>query len=221
MADVRVEKLRYRYGRHPVLKGIDLTVSDGECRVLFGANGSGKSTLLSILATRRRPRHGSYLLDGAVVIDDPELARSRLLYLGHDSHLYTHLTPLENLRFFSDLRRLRPSDAQLLEVVEKAGLARFAHRPVRSFSAGMKKRLALSRTLLVQPRLLLLDEPDSALDQQGIDWLNTLLIDYLNQGGTVIMASHSPERVAALPYTGHRMENGILAQAVQSELLPC
>lgn len=178
--------------------------------VLFGANGAGKSTLLAILATRYRMQEGVYQLDGLDANNEGEAIRARLIFVGHQTGLYGHLTPVENLRFFADLRSLERTDEQLREVVATVGLRRFVDRPVLGFSAGMRKRLALGRVLLAEPDLLLLDEPYSALDHQGIAWLNQVIGDYLQRGGMVILASHDPERVASLPHRPMLVANGKL-----------
>nr|CRH07880.1 Cytochrome c biogenesis ATP-binding export protein ccmA [Candidatus Magnetococcus massalia] len=178
--------------------------------VLFGVNGAGKSTLLNILSTRFRPRKGSYTINGKEAWEDPEWSRNQLISIGHYSHLYGHLTPVENLQFFADLRDLQLSEAKIKEAVEAVGLKRFMRRPVRGFSAGMRKRVALARVLLASPSLLLLDEPYTALDVHGVQWLNGILADYLKQGGTMIMATHDPDRVAALSHIPMRMSEGKL-----------
>ncbi|GAB0058301.1 Heme exporter protein A [Candidatus Magnetaquicoccaceae bacterium FCR-1] len=206
----RLTGVRHRYGRHLVLAGIELEVRRGECVVLYGANGSGKSTLLSLLSTRHAVREGSYHLNGLDVRHHGQEARERLLFVGHHTHLYGHLTSVENLLFFSDLRGLSVSESHLRQALDTVGLAKAADKPVQWFSAGMRKRLALARMLLADPRLLLLDEPYSALDTQGVNWLNAILADYLNQGGAVIMASHDPERVAALRHRPHHLARGVL-----------
>ncbi|MBF0138409.1 MAG: heme ABC exporter ATP-binding protein CcmA [Magnetococcus sp. DMHC-1] len=211
MAELVTEGIQYRYGRQRVLNGVDLTAGPGVCVVLFGANGSGKSTLLSILATRFRLREGRYFLNGLNVAEgEGDAARGQLMLLGHHTHLYGHLDALENLRFFCDLRGLAVTPERLLSAVESVGLGRFSRRPVRGFSAGMRKRLALARVQLATPSLLLLDEPYSALDAAGVTWLNEMLTTYLTGGGTVVMASHDPERVAALVHVPRHLESGRL-----------
>lgn len=207
---VQLNAVHHRFGRHWVLKGVDLTVNQGECVVLFGSNGSGKSTLLALLSTRFSIREGDYFLDGINPADNGDAVRDKLVFVGHHTHLYGHLTPVENLLFFTDLRGLTVSDQQLRTAIATVGLERVADKPVQWFSAGMRKRLALARMLLANPVLLLLDEPYSALDAQGVAWLNSMLTDYLHQGGAVIMASHDPERVAALPHLPHQLNQGRL-----------
>lgn len=219
MAILSVKGVHHRFGRHRVLNGVDLALDVGACGVLFGDNGCGKSTLLSLLSTRFRLQKGAYRLDDLEGEADADAMRGRLLFVGHQTHLYGHLNPIENMMFFSDLRGLSVSVSALREVVVLVGLERFAEQPVRWFSAGMKKRLALARLLLAKPDLLLLDEPYSALDGQGVAWLNGVLTDFLGQGGVVVMASHDPDRVAALVHQPFRLHRGRLYS--QGEDIPC
>ena len=219
MAIISVTGLHHRFGRQRVLHGVNLRLDAGECGVLFGANGCGKSTLLTLLSTRFRVQKGDYFLDGLDVSCDGEAARDRLLFVGHHTHLYGHLNPLENSRFFCDLRGLPCSDAELHKAVVAVGLEKFAEHPSRWFSAGMKKRLALARMLLSQPKVLLLDEPYSALDIQGVEWLNGVLKTFLSQGGVIVIATHDPERIAALPHQPFRLYRGQLHR--QGEETPC
>ncbi len=216
---IQLEAVHHRFGRQQVLKGIDLIVNKGECVVLYGSNGSGKSTLLALLSTRYQIRQGRYLLDGNDANKNGDEVRDKLVFIGHHTHLYGHLTPLENLQFFTDLRGLSLLPSHLREAVAAVGLERMANKPVQWFSAGMKKRVALARMLLANPLLLLLDEPYSALDAQGVSWLNTILTQYLNQGGAIVMASHDPERVAALSHTPYHLAQGHLSVADKTETL--
>lgn len=219
MAKLSVSGLHHRFGRHRVLRGVDFSMEAGQCGVLFGDNGSGKSTLLTLLSTRFSLQKGEYTLDGLNSASDGDEMRSRLVFGSHNSHLYGHLTSVENLRFFTDLRGLDCSDAMLREAVDSVGLSAFADRPTRWFSAGMKKRLTLARVLLAKPDLLLLDEPYSALDVQGVTWLNKILSEFLVAGGMIVMASHDPQRVAALTHLPYRLIKGRL-QAPE-ELISC
>ncbi|MBF0161924.1 MAG: heme ABC exporter ATP-binding protein CcmA [Magnetococcales bacterium] len=219
MALLTVQDLHHAFGRHRVLNGVELSMEAGECAVLLGSNGSGKSTLLALLSTRLRVQKGHYQLAGYSAAQQGEEIRHRLLFVGHHTHLYGHLTPLENLRFFADLHGLPPQPATLAAAVAAVGLQRFSEQPVRWFSAGMRKRLALARLLLFQPLLLLLDEPYSALDVQGVAWLNASLDRFLQQGGMVLMASHDPERLESLPHRLLRLQRGQLSDG--REECPC
>ncbi|MEO5367761.1 MAG: heme ABC exporter ATP-binding protein CcmA [Magnetococcus sp. WYHC-3] len=220
MAALSAAGISHRFGRHRVLDDVALELGPGECITLFGPNGAGKSTLLNILANRLRPRSGTLMLDGQDARLEPEAYRARLYYLSHHSHLYGHLTPVENLRFFADLHALTGlDDARFLDALERVGLKRFARRTVAGFSAGMRKRVALARVLLASPSLLLLDEPYSALDAQGVHWLNTFLQGYQAQGGSILMVTHDPERVAALDRHAWELRDGRLVP--QGRVTPC
>ncbi|MGN7610661.1 heme ABC exporter ATP-binding protein CcmA [Magnetococcales bacterium HHB-1] len=208
MALISLEEIVFRYGRHKVLRGVDMRVNKGECVVLFGANGSGKSTLLSILNTHYRLREGRYLFQGEPVENDLQRVREQLLFVGHQTGFYGHLSPRENYRFFQSVHGLTLEDHIIEESVKTLGLYRFIDRPVGRFSAGMRKKLALGRILLFSPKLLLLDEPYSALDYRAVDWLNEMITRFLKQGGTVIMVSHTPEKIATLPHTAYTLKKG-------------
>lgn len=211
MAQLLVEELQHHFGKRSVLRGVTLKVVSGECAVLYGANGSGKSTLLSLLATRLRIQQGLCRLDDINLQTQGEEARRHLLFVGHHNHLYGHLTPLENLIFFCDLHQLSIDEPELVEAIAAVGLAPFVQQPIRWFSAGMKKRLALARLLIAHPSLLLLDEPYSALDHAGVEWLNGIVDRFQKQGGLVVMASHDPEKVAPLKHSPWRLEGGVLS----------
>ncbi|MBF0147201.1 MAG: heme ABC exporter ATP-binding protein CcmA [Magnetococcales bacterium] len=210
MTQLEAVNIGHRFGQRMVLRDVNLSVTAGECAVLYGANGSGKSTLLSLLATRLRMQQGQCRLDQINLHTDGETARRHLIFVGHHSHLYGHLTPLENLLFFRDLHQCTSGRESLIAAITQAGLAPFIQQPIRWFSAGMKKRLALARILIAKPKLLLLDEPYSALDHEGIRWLNGIIETFQTQGGIIVMASHDPERVAALRHTPWHLNGGVL-----------
>ncbi|HIJ85101.1 MAG: heme exporter protein CcmA [Magnetococcales bacterium] len=210
MTQLRAVDIAHRFGRRVVLRSVTLNCVAGECAVLYGANGSGKSTLLSLLATRLRIQQGHCHIDDLDIKIHGEAARKRTLFIGHHSHLYGHLSPLENLIFFRDIYQLDVGREELIEAIAKVGLAPFIHQPVRWFSAGMKKRLSLARILAGRPAVLLLDEPYSALDHEGVRWLNGVIDTFQKQGGLVVLASHDPERVAALNHTPWRLDGGVL-----------
>ena len=183
--------LRKAYGRHLVLHGVDLDVRGGEAVALLGANGAGKTTLLRIAATLVRPTGGRVLVAGVDVASDPEAARRRLGFLAHGSWLYEDLTALENLRFWTTLGGHSTSVSALRAALASVELERWSGERVRAFSAGMKRRLSIARLLLAHPRVLLLDEPFTGLDQQGAKWLAEKLQAFKSEGGAVLMSTHS------------------------------
>ena len=188
---VTVRGLRKAYAGHLVLDQVDLDIRRGEGVALLGANGAGKTTLLRIAATLVRPTGGRVLIAGADCARDPEAARRQLGFLAHGSWLYEDLTALENLRFWATLGGRPASGTELHGALAAVELDRWAGERVRTFSAGMKRRLSIARLVIARPRVLLLDEPFTGLDQQGAKWLEEHLQAFKSGGGAFLMSTHS------------------------------
>jgi heme ABC exporter ATP-binding subunit CcmA len=188
---VRVAGLVRVFGPQRVLDGVDLDVSAGEAVALLGGNGAGKTTLLKIIATLLRPTRGTATVAGLDCVRQAESVRALLGVVAHGNYVYEELTARENLAFWvrlSGRAAERPAlDAALAEVE----LDRHADTRVRTFSAGMRRRLSLARLTLARPRVLLLDEPFAGLDQRARKWLEGRLEAYKAGGGALIMATHS------------------------------
>jgi heme ABC exporter ATP-binding subunit CcmA len=195
---IRVTSLRKAFGAHRVLDGVTLDVRRGEAVALLGANGAGKTTLLRILATLARPTRGTALVAGHDCAREPERVRPHIGLVAHGSYLYEDLTALENLRFWTGLSGLAVSPAELAAALATVELERFAGERVRTFSAGMKRRLALARCMLARPLVLLLDEPFAGLDQRAKKWLEGHLEAFKAAGGAIVMATHSFGRELAV-----------------------
>jgi len=173
--------------------------------MVTGANGSGKTTLLRCVATALKPHHGSVRLGGRDLWADRRTLRPQIALLSHATRLYEDLDARGNLKTWAQLGHL-PLDADAL--LDKVGLPHQRRDPVRTFSAGMRRRLALARVLLKAPRLLLLDEPFTALDPEGRD-LVIRLAQELNDGGTTLLvATHLPDVARALCVERVHMEDG-------------
>ena len=183
--------LRKCYGPTAVLEDIALELAGGQCLALLGPNGSGKTTLLRILATLLRPTSGRLTIGGVDALRDPERARAFIGMVGHGSYVYEDLTALENVRFWTVMGGGEAGQDRLLAALQQVELEAAAHDRVRTFSAGMKRRLALARVLLGRARLLLLDEPFTELDQRGRKWLSEFLLAFKAGGGGVVVATHS------------------------------
>ena len=179
------------FGATRVLDGVSLTVASGEAVALLGPNGSGKSTLLKIVATLLRPTRGTARVLGHDCVREPEAVRSVLGLIAHGAHVYDDLTALENLRFWATLSGLPSDRERLTAALGDVALERHAGVRVRTFSVGMKRRLALARLSLARPRVLLLDEPFAGLDQRGRKWLEGRLETFKAAGGALLMATHS------------------------------
>ena len=188
---IRVVGLVRVFGAQRVLDGVNLDVAAGEAAALLGPNGAGKTTLLKIVATLLRPTRGTATVAGHDCVRDAESARVVLGVVSHGAHIYEDLTAHENLAFWARLRG-RPADSQtLLGVLADVDLERHAGARVRTFSAGMRRRLALARLALTSPRVLLLDEPFAGLDQRARKWLEGRLETFKAGGGALLMATHS------------------------------
>jgi heme exporter protein A len=183
--------LRKRYGPAVVLDEISLEVGAGQCLALLGPNGAGKTTLLRILATLLRPTAGTLTVAGVDALRDPERARAAIGMVGHRTFVYEDLTALENLQFWTVMGNGDASRARLIKALTQVELEAMAEERVRTFSAGMKRRLGLARVLLGQAPVLLLDEPFTELDQRGRKWLSEFLLAFKERGGSVVVATHS------------------------------
>lgn len=186
---IEVRKLVKHFGRLSVLRGLDLSVKEGEFLALFGRNGAGKTTLLRILAGLSRASSGSCVIASSAPTSAAAV-RGSIGYLSHNTSLYPDLTALENLRFFAQLMKVAHSDSFLMQRIAEVGLAGRERTPVRAFSRGMQQRLGIARALLHDPEILLMDEPFTGLDQAGSALLRNRLIEAHARGSACIMTVH-------------------------------
>jgi ABC-type multidrug transport system ATPase subunit len=188
--DVSIRDLTRNFGRRRALTRVSLDCRSGEIVGLLGPNGAGKSTLLAILSTLAIPSSGEVLYGGRTAKQIGAPVRSRIGVLSHDLHLYSELTALENLIFFARLYGVANPEAVAADALRRARLDDRGSDLVSGFSRGMRQRLALERALLHSPRLLLLDEPFTGLD----DASTIALIDRLRQlrsaGCITLVATH-------------------------------
>ncbi len=185
-----VDDVSRHFGRRRALNHVSLTCRAGTILGLLGPNGAGKSTLLAILSTLLAPTSGRVTYGGMDARTAGPGLRGRLGLLGHDLYLYPELTARENLAFFARLYGLDDAPARVERALAQAGLADRAGDAVSGFSRGMRQRLALERALLHGPRLLLLDEPFTGLDDASGHALVTRLRGLRDEGAIVIAATH-------------------------------
>ena len=188
-----------------MLARVSLALPAGGACMVTGANGSGKTTLLRCVATALKPHAGSIRLGGADLWRTRRDLRARIALLSHATRLYEDLDAKGNLRTWARLSG-RPVDAPAL--LERVGLPPDRHDPVRTFSAGMRRRLALARVLFKKPDLLLLDEPFTALDPQGRDLVLRLTGELHASGTTLLVATHLPDVARELCADHLHMEGG-------------
>jgi len=181
------------FGPLSVLRGIDLEVPPGERVLLVGPNGAGKTTLLKILATLLRPTAGYARVAGFDPVLQGDLVRRCVGLVSHQTFLYGELTVSENLAFYARMYGVEDGD-RCRELLSLVGLSDRAGKQARTLSRGMQQRLALARVVLHRPPVLLLDEPDAGLDQQGLSVLDGMLRDAVALGCAILFTSHDLQR---------------------------
>jgi heme exporter protein A len=185
---IRVRGLEKRYGRRRVFTGVDFDLERNGFLLVTGGNGSGKTTLLRLLAGLAAPTRGTVEIDSD---------RGRLGFLAHEPLVYRELTGAENLDLFGTLYRVPERRERIGMLLERFGLWEARNERVASYSSGMTQRLALCRTLLHDPDLVVLDEPFTGLDEQGA-WLLDRQLDELAGARTCVVSTHDPRRLERL-----------------------
>jgi heme exporter protein A len=187
---IALDGLERRYGERPALSGVSVRVGEGQTLAVFGANGAGKTTLLRVLATLLRPHAGSAAVLGSALPDEAWSVRARVGLLGHEPLLYPQLSGRQNLRFHARLHGV--GEARVEELMRAVGMDARADDPVAELSRGMVQRLAVARTVLHDPPLVLLDEPRAGLDPGAAELLEPLIGK--PSGRTRVLVTHDVER---------------------------
>ena len=191
---IEIRGLVKSFGHQVALRGVDLSVAEGEFLTLFGPNGAGKTTLIRIVASLARPTSGAVSVRGQDLGKVATSVRHHIGLISHNPLLYGDLTPDENLRFFAQMYDIPASQARIDAVLEQVGLAARRRDPVRTFSRGMVQRLAIARAILHDPAIMLLDEPYTGLDLQAADMLRSVLQELAASRRTVILTTHNLEQ---------------------------
>ena len=213
-AGLRFDKIEKRYGGLYALRGVSLAVAPGECVVLAGRNGSGKTTLLRIAAQLVRPSRGSVsFFDG---LRDDAAKPARPGFVAHAIMVYDELTAKENLLLFARLQDTPQPDALVDALLNDVGLFERRDSVVRTFSRGMRQRVAIARALLHEPGVLLLDEPATGLDPEGVQWLAATLRRLRDSGRTILMSLHGESEISSLGTRAIRLDAGSIAADTRS-----
>lgn len=207
MIDAR--NLTKLFGRTAALRAVDLNVAQGETVALLGPNGAGKTTLLRLLATLDRPTTGQLCVAGFDALRQPRQVRALTGMVAHHTYLHPELTVSEDLRFYGRLYGLPSLNARVTELLALVSLSERAAARVAILSRGQQQRLAVARALLHDPSILLLDEPDTGLDADGVAVLERVLRD---ERRSVVFSSHNRAWAAAVADRAVTLAHGRLAQ---------
>ena len=188
---VHARSIEKRYAERRVLRGVSFDVPEHGFLLVTGPNGSGKSTLLRLCAGLAVPTRGSLALD---------VERAQIGFVAHDPLVYRELTALENLDLYGRFYRVPERRERIGMLLERFDLWEARHLRADAYSRGMLQRLALCRALLHEPRLLVLDEPHSGLDEEGAGLLDRQLAE-LRGAATFVVSTHDPARVLPLATT--------------------
>jgi iron(III) transport system ATP-binding protein len=199
MKDLELAGVHQRYGRHTVLDGVDLRVAEGSFTAVLGESGSGKTTLLRVIAGFERIESGAVRL-GAAVFDDGRRAlppeRRKIGYVPQDGALFPHLRVGANVAF--GLRR-RAGRGEVRELLEAVGLTGFEQRYPHELSGGQQQRVALARALAIEPQVVLLDEPFSALDAAMRATVRREVAEILrDRGTTTVLVTHDQDEALSM-----------------------
>jgi len=178
------------FGNRIVLEAISFQLTAGESLCICGVNAAGKTTLLRIIAALLQPTEGTVEICGFNLKTQTRKIKPLVGAIMHQSMVYPQLTVIENLRFFAELYGLKNSNTRIQQLLEQMRLTPYRYDTPAILSRGINQRLAIARALIHNPDILLADEPFTALDSQAAGDLITILQNFKNQGGTVIMTTH-------------------------------
>ncbi len=208
---VTVSSVSKTIRQRPILRDVSLTVAEGEVAGIYGPNGSGKSMLLRVISGLILPDTGTVHVFGTRVGHDTEFP-PQLGALIDGPGFLSQYSGLYNLELLASIRN-EISTERIRETLRRVGLDPDDKRPVRTYSMGMRQRLGIAQAIMEQPRLLLLDEPSSALDFEGEQRIAEMIQELQQQGVTVILVSHKPAELGDLCTALYEMRDGQLREA--------
>lgn len=188
---VNVVGISKSFASHIVLQDISFQLTRGQSFCICGPNAAGKTTLLRIIAGLLQPSEGFIRIGGFDARTHAQRTKAMLGAIFHKTMVYPQLTVTENLRFFARLYGVKSCEARIQELLDRTGLAPYRHDSAGVLSRGMAQRLAIARALVHKPLVLLADEPFTGLDTNASKVLVTLLNNFKDQGGTVVMTTHN------------------------------
>jgi heme exporter protein A len=218
VSTIATRALARRFGGRVAVSDVSLTLEEGDCLALFGPNGAGKTTLLRMLAGLLRPTSGSGTVAGVALPGGAEL-RAAIGYISHASMLYAALSARENVELAARLFGVRDPRAAAMRALERMALSDRAEMPVRQLSRGMQQRVSIARATVHDPRVVLLDEPFTGLDDSGSAALGAHLASLRAAGTTMVLVTHQIAEGLALATHAAIMRAGVLVRVEAGETI--
>ncbi|MGD9809155.1 MAG: ABC transporter ATP-binding protein [Deferribacterales bacterium] len=188
---IQFSKVNKKYGHIHAMRDVSVSFNKGEFISIFGPNGAGKSTFLKLLCTMTSPSSGDIMYEGTPLKKLKDDFRSRFGVISHQPFLYSELTAMENLRFYAKLYGVEKIDDRIKELLDKVELYKRRNDKVRGYSRGMLQRLSITRALLHNPDIVVLDEPYTGLDTHASDILTKILMELFDEQRTILMVTHN------------------------------
>lgn len=210
-AVVVAEALTRAFGGRRVVDGVDLELRAGECLALFGPNGAGKTTLLRMLAGLLKPTSGRARIDG-VALPGGAAARAAVGLISHQSMLYAPLSARENVELSARLHGVVDPRGAAEDALRRLRIADRADSPVRALSRGLQQRVSIARAIVHRPRVVLLDEPYTGLDEAGAAALTSVLESLKGGGAALVLVTHNVGEGLALATHAAIMRQGRLVR---------
>lgn len=198
---IKVNNIAKKFKDVEAVKGISFEVNKGEIVGLLGENGAGKTTTLRMLATMLKVTSGNATINGFDLVNEPEKVRHQIgILFGGEAGLYDRLTARENIEYFGQLNNMTDENlkSRTEELLKKFEMSEYADRRVGKFSKGMKQKVAIARSIIHDPEVMLFDEPTSGLDVSAAKIVHDFISDCKNEGKAIIFSSHTMDEVRKL-----------------------
>ncbi|KFD41710.1 multidrug ABC transporter ATP-binding protein [Peptococcaceae bacterium SCADC1_2_3] len=208
MEAIRLVNLNKVIKKHPILKDINLSLGKGKIYGFFGRNGSGKTMLFRAISGLIKPTSGEVYVFGKKLGEDISFPESLGIII-ESVGFWPQFTGFENLKILASIKS-KISDEQITEAIKKVGLDPEDKRLYSKYSLGMKQRLGIAQAIMEEPELIILDEPTSSLDEEGVQLVRRILIEEKKRGATILIASHNKEDIDFLSDEKFKMDNGRL-----------
>jgi len=189
---ITTERLTRKFGSLVAVDRLDITIRKGDIYGFLGPNGAGKTTTIRMLSTLIKPTSGTACIMGHDVRDEPNRARRAIGIMPERPGFYEEMSGRKQLRFYGEFYKIPRStlDARIEELMKRVGMSRFIDAAIKTYSHGMRKRLAIAQALLHRPNILILDEPSTGLDPAGVTEFRQLILELNSEGYTIFLSSH-------------------------------